>query len=264
MGRQQNQALDERRTTIALPQLRPSEGALLRSLRGSTTLKESLRDLLGRGMGELSMRVSHTASSASEGHWLRSWHAERAPVTPEFIAGTFAAQRRLNACDEDRFKSEGVSLKALRCPAPVRTGRIVFKGNGFEIEPYNCTSAESNPACLFLVTDRHGQAQDIVAWAPETGRMAAWLQRAWALGQDMIYRPRLSDHQGLRVWRSPWGWLRAGREGIVPVRLSALPFQLDCAGPLTVEDTAYGRELEAIITPALPRITVPVSEGLAP
>jgi len=53
------------------------------------------------------------------------------------------------------------------------------------------------------------------------------------------------------------------REGVVPVRTSALPFQLDCAGSLIVEDTAYGKELEAMLQPAKPRIRVAIERGIA-
>jgi hypothetical protein len=191
------------------------------------------------------------------------WQTAPAPDTPEFIAGTFAAQPLPTVAEEEWFAREGVPLKALRVPTPVRTGRVLFAGNGFELEPYHCTSAEREPAYLFLVTDSDGQAQGIVAWSPQTGRLAASHRGVWALGQDTIYRPRLTEHQGLRVWRCPWDWLRASREGVVPVRTSALPFQLDCAGSLIVEDTAYGKELEAMLQPAKPRIRVAIERGIA-
>jgi hypothetical protein len=185
-----------------------------------------------------------------------SWQTAHTSDTPEFIAGTFAAQPPLTAVQEGWFEREGAPLKALRVPTPVRTGRVVVSGNGFEIEPYHCTSPEGELAYLLLVTDYSGQAEGIVAWSPQTGRLAASHHGVWALGQGTVHRPRLTEHQGLRVWRCPWGWLRAGREGVVPVRTSALPFQLDCAGSLIVEDTAYGKELEAMLQPARPRIRV--------
>ena len=49
----------------------------------------------------------------------------------------------------------------------------------------------------------------------------------------------------------------------MPVRTSALPFQLDCAGSLIVEDTTYGRELEAMLQPARPRIQVTIERRIA-
>jgi hypothetical protein len=205
------------------------------------------------------MQARYTAGSA-EANLPCSWHTASTSVTPEFIAGTFAAQPPLTTAEENWFQREGVPLKNLHAPTPARTGRVVFAGCGFEIEPYHSRSPEAEPAYLFLVTDHQGQAQDIAVWVPDTGRLATWRQQAWALGQDSIYRPRLTDHQCLRVWRSPWGWLRVGREGLVPIRPSALPFQLDCAGSLVVADTAYGKELRSMLTTATPRILV-VADG---
>ena len=113
------------------------------------------------------MSISSTARTMRQ-HTSAHLRQQGQQATPEFIAGTFAAQPLPSISNEAEFRREDVPLKALRSPTPVRTGRVVFAANGFEIEPYNSRTPDAEPAYLFLVTDFQGQAQDIVAWAPDT------------------------------------------------------------------------------------------------
>ena len=75
-------------------------------------------------------------------------------------------------------------------------------------------------------------------------------------GHDLPSTP--DGASGLASLALPLGVAAPGREGIVPIRPSALPFQFDCAGPLTVEDTAHGTKLRSMLAPPLPRILVAV------
>lgn len=209
------------------------------------------------------MQAYITSSSVCEGDLLCSWQIDSGSMSPEFIVGTFTAQALLSASDVNVFKRGGIPAETLRKPALIRTGRVVFTANGFELARYYHQETEGEQAYLFIVTDGQGRACDIVAWTLGSGRVATWLNQAWALGQETIYQPRLTDHRGLHVWRSPWGWLRASRNGIVPIRVSAVPFQLDCAGPLIAEDVPHGLELQKMLTPAMPRILVAIDGRLS-
>jgi hypothetical protein len=209
------------------------------------------------------MHTYITSSRGCEGNLPRPWHIDSTEISSEFIIGTFTAQALPSPSEVDMFEREGIAVETLHKPTPIRIGRVVFTANGFEIEPFYYQEADGEQAYLFIVADRQGCACDIIAWALESGRVAAWLNRAWALGQETIHRPRLTNHRGLHVWRSPWGWLRASRNGIVPIRASAVPFQLDCAGPLIAEDVPHGLELQKMLTPAIPRILVAIDGRLS-
>jgi hypothetical protein len=102
-------------------------------------------------------------------------------------------------------------------------------------------------------------ARDVVAWSPSLNKLTTWLNRAWALGEEAVYQPRLSPQGELPVWRSPVGWLKARRKGLCLVRPKAAAYYLDDAGPLLAEDTAHGAELKQLLTRPAPRILIPSS-----
>lgn len=151
----------------------------------------------------------------------------------------------------------GISADALSGPNPVKAGYVLFDELGFEFEQHDKHGTEGVRAFLFLITDSRGVARDVVAWAPKLGKLTTWLNRAWALGEDSIYAPRLSDDGGLPIWRTPVGWLKARRNGICLVRPKAAAHYLCDAGPLIAEDAAHGAELKQILTRPAPRILVP-------
>ncbi len=183
--------------------------------------------------------------------------------TPTYLAGTFDYLSNLTPHEVDRFHAMGVPLNALIGPPPLKVGHVVFGEHGFEFEHHSPLGTEGTRAFLFLVTDPWGAALDIVAWCSKTGRLATWLGRAWAVGEDTIYRPRLSDHGGLPVWRDPLRYLQGNREGIVIIRPHAAALYLDDAGPLLAEDALHGLELEELLTRPCPRILVPAPEEIA-
>jgi hypothetical protein len=59
------------------------------------------------------------------------------------------------------------------------------------------------------------------------------------------------------VHRTPLGWLRAGREGVVVVEARRAAQLLRDFGPLAGEDEAHGRELRELFRRQEPRIYVP-------
>jgi len=99
-----------------------------------------------------------------------------------------------------------------------------------------------------------------VAWSPSLGKQATWPGRAWSLGEETIWHPRLTDHERLQVHRTPVCWLKARREGICIVRPQAAAHWLCDAEPLLAEDAAHGDELDRLLTRPAPRILIPSSQ----
>ncbi|WP_262299650.1 hypothetical protein [Microvirga sesbaniae] len=179
------------------------------------------------------------------------------PSSPARTAGTFNAISNLLPREVTEMERLGIPADALAGPTPVKASYIVFDNGGFEFEHHHKHGVEGVRAFLFLVSDSLGLARDVVAWAPQMNRLATWLGLAWALGEELAYRPRLSD--GLPVWRSPVEWLRARRDGLCLVRSHVAAHYLDCAGPLLAEDAAHGAELRQLLTRPAPRILIPSS-----
>lgn len=177
-------------------------------------------------------------------------------MTSGCIVGAFGSQFDLHSKHINEMARLGIPTHALDEPDPIRAGYVHFDNGSFEFDQHHQIEG-GVPAYLFLVRNRWGEANDIVAWSPYLNQLATWLNRAWALGEETIYDPRLSDHGGLFVWRSPIGWLKVNREGICLVRPPAAAHYLDAAGPLIAEDAAHGVELDRLLTRRAPRILIP-------
>jgi hypothetical protein len=181
-----------------------------------------------------------------------------AEITPARTSGTFDASNNLLPRDVEAFVQSGVAAETLAVPVPVRAGYVVFDALGFEFDHHTNTEAGVR-AYLFLITDHQSVARDVIAWAPKQKCLATWLGRAWALGEEQAFTPRMSEHQALPVWRSPINWLQAGRKGVCLVRPKAAIHYLCDAGPLLAEDAIHGAELKQLLTRPAPRIIVPAS-----
>jgi hypothetical protein len=181
-----------------------------------------------------------------------------AEITPARTSGTFDASNNLTPRDVALFERNGVAANVLAGPVPVRSGYVHFDAAGFEFDHHTNKEAGVR-AYLFLITDHQGVARDVIAWAPKQKHLATWLGRAWALGEEQTFAPRISEHQALPVWRSPINWLRAGRKGVCLVRPEAAVHYLCDAAPLLAEDAAHGAELKQLLTRPAPRIIVPAS-----
>jgi hypothetical protein len=182
-------------------------------------------------------------------------------ITSARTSGTFDASNNLLPRDVEAFVRQGVPADALANPVPVRVGYVVFDEFGFEFEHHNENREAGVRAFLFLITDHQGVARDVVAWCPKLSKLETWLGRAWALGEESVFSPRLSKHQALPVWRSPLNWLRSRRKGICLIRPKAAVHYLHDAGPLLAEDVAHGAELKQLLSRPAPQILVPSSSS---
>ena len=136
----------------------------------------------------------------------------------------------------------------------VRLDDVVFLPRGFEFGRYK----KDYPGKLALTVvcwDRFGDAQDICAWQPKTGKIATWCGRAAMCGEDNLYAPRLEG--GLQVHVDLLSWFRAKRSGVVILhRHRAAPLLRD-AGTLLAASPEHGRKLQDILRVPQPRILVP-------
>jgi hypothetical protein len=132
---------------------------------------------------------------------------------------------------------------------------VVFLPNGcFEFARHARDASGAVVAVVFLAFDDLGNPLDLVAWEPETGRLALWLGRVSMLGQDNLYGWRIGEP--LAAHETPLEWLRAGREGVFvidPQRASPL---LRMVEPLGVKRQEFGRQLQSALTIRAPRIVV--------
>ncbi|WP_201835029.1 hypothetical protein [Microvirga zambiensis] len=179
---------------------------------------------------------------------------------PDRIMGTFNACRTLTPREVEELERLGIPPDALAGPIPVVSSTVNFDGDRFEFEHHHHRYADKGArAFIFLITNQWDEAIDIVAWSPSAEKLATWLGRGWALGQEKVYAPRLIDHAGIQVHRSLAGWLQAYRDGICLIRPQAAAHYLDDAGPLLAEDEEHGEELDRVLTRPKPRILIPSS-----
>jgi hypothetical protein len=182
-------------------------------------------------------------------------------ITSARTSGTFDASNNLLPRDVEAFVRQGVPADALAGPVPVRVGYVVFDEFGFEFEHHNENQEAGVRAYLFLITDHLDVARDVAAWCPKLSKLETWLGRAWALGEEQVFAPRLTEHQALPVWRSPINWLRAGCKGVCLVRPKAAVHYLHDASPLLAEDAAHAAELKQLLTRPAPRIVIPAASS---
>jgi hypothetical protein len=147
--------------------------------------------------------------------------------SPRRIGGTFTAHPSLFKRDADELTKQGVPAATLN---DIRTGYIIRIEQNFEFDEHVQLS-EPERAFLFLVRDVHGQPADIVAWQPGTKWLGTWRGLAWALGQEVTYDTRLSEHGALRVHASPLGWLCDECHGLVVINARKAASFLCDAGP---------------------------------
>ena len=191
------------------------------------------------------------ASPAIPVEWMNS---ERALVSQSDIYDAHASGRSLKQGEADQFLSRGVERNALYLPCPVRADLVVFQKNGWFEFARDVGEDGSEQAFTILVEGADGPS-DIVAWQPKTHRIAFWLNRAFALGEEQIWHPCLDDDP-MRIWRTPMRWLRAGRQGLVILRPKAAFFHLTNLSAISAEDFEHGQELEHLLIPPKPRTRI--------
>jgi hypothetical protein len=178
------------------------------------------------------------------------------PFSSARIAGTFAANPPLSKREAAWLARQGVSDRAMHNPEPVRAAQVVWTDpDRFELAQHLAGDERASRVMLFLVTDA-GEAVDHIAWQPRTGQLGSWRGYTWGLGQEEAFCPRITDHDGLHVWRTPLQWLQAGRRGIVIFRPRLAAELLADAGPLIAMDLEHGQELRQALQRPGPRILI--------
>lgn len=160
--------------------------------------------------------------------------------------------RNLRQREIDRFLGCGVSAINLGSPWPVLADRVLFDGEFFSFA--NDSGVAGEPAFTMLVISNVGPI-DIAAWSPSSNRLAVWCGEGFALGERQIHHP-YPLLPGLPVFRSPLGWLRAGRRGIVIIRSQFAARVLGDVPVLIAEDEQHQQELRQLFGIAGPEITV--------
>lgn len=152
----------------------------------------------------------------------------------------------------DRFAELGVAALDLGSPWPVLVDKVVFNGEYFVFADDIGPAGEL--AFTFVVLSNAGMI-DIAAWQPATNRLAVWLGEGFALGERQIHHPNPLAN-GLHVFRSPIGWLRAGRCGIVILRPQFARAVLADVPVLVAEDNQHRKELQELFQLLGPEIIV--------
>jgi hypothetical protein len=158
--------------------------------------------------------------------------------------------RNLRQREIDRFRDYGVRAIDLGSPWPVLTDRLVFDGEFFSFAD---DVGMSGVLAFTMVIISNAGMIDIAAWHPQTNRLALWFGKGFALGERQIHHPNLLVH-GLHVFRTPIGWLRAGRCGIVIVRSSLARAILGDVPLLIAEDELHRTELQNLMGLAGPDV----------
>ena len=113
---------------------------------------------------------------------------------------------------------QGITIGAIARPWAVRAGRVMFNRHDHRYRPNPIGEFVLIFGVLADLSSTMGDlnAADLVAWAPRSGRIGTRLGRAFALGEEQIGIDGLGT-TGLPapVHRTPLGWLRADRRGVV-------------------------------------------------
>jgi hypothetical protein len=164
--------------------------------------------------------------------------------------------RNLRQREIDRFAEFGIGALNLGNPWPVLADRVVFEGDFFHFAD---DVGEMGEAAFTFVIISNAGFIDIAAWCPRTNRLAVWLGEGFALGERQIHHPNpLSP--GLHVFRSPMGWLRCGRSGIVIVRDDFTDVVLAAVPILVAEDERHQRDLQKVFPVGSPGPKIMVSQ----
>jgi hypothetical protein len=164
--------------------------------------------------------------------------------------------RNLRQSEIDRFATFGVSAFNLGSPWLVLADRVVFEGDSFVFA--DDVGEKGELVFTFVVISNAG-CIDIVAWNPRTNRLAVWFGHGFALGERQIHHPNPLI-SGLPVFRSPIGWLRGGRRGIVIARADFTSAVLASVPVLVAEDEQHQRDLQEVFPVGRDRPKIIVSQ----
>ncbi len=143
---------------------------------------------------------------------------------------------------------QGVSIRSFASPWAVRAAHVLFEPTGRYLP------CRIGPFVYVLPCIASEGLIDLVAWQPMTGRVASRLGAAGLLGQRQAEQAAsYITARPIRVWKSPIGWLRAGRSGVVivdPPRAAHLLSGIN----LIPQDVEHGRVLAGTLRVPPPRI----------
>lgn len=106
----------------------------------------------------------------------------------------------------DAFRRAGIDVMALATPVAMQVALGGIAPDGL---------FEPGPAGRWFAFPEF-EADDIVFWHRETGRLASWSGRVFALGQEIVGEAATYSFDcALNIFADPLDWLRAGRDGIV-------------------------------------------------
>jgi hypothetical protein len=176
------------------------------------------------------------------------WPAEE-EIRAELLWARFLKQAEI-----DRFVERGVKASALYISGAVVVDQVVFQDNGLFEFGRNTGDMNAQNAFIFEVRGVEGLT-DLAAWDPYSSQCALWLGRGFALGESQVWFPTLSGGP-LRIWRSPLGWLRAYRDGLVILNPRAAYWYLCDVPALAAEDANHRKQISRMLIPPQPRIVV--------
>lgn len=176
----------------------------------------------------------------------------RIPSTvPEGSPALVAYQDETVSLDRRAFdyllNDVGTGPLAVGAPWSVKMTRVLFQPDG------RCIPCQLGDFSYVFLAG-YGESADVVAWSPASGRIATRLGQAALIGEEQV-----TVHDGgsllrghpLPVWRSPVGWLRARRHGVVVVDDRRAGHLLS-GRVLAAEDTDHERDLRSRLQVELP------------
>lgn len=149
----------------------------------------------------------------------------------------------------DWLIARGVAPLAIGSPLAIRSARVTFDKRG------RFTPGALGEAFAFVIpVDDGGEVIDLVAWAPKPGLIGSLDGTAYAIGQGSLAEGDGTTGLAVTVWRSPVGWLGAGRRGLVIADYAKAAHYL--AGlSLDAEDDAHAKELRRLLRTIPPDIS---------
>lgn len=111
-------------------------------------------------------------------------------------------------------------------------------------------SPDGAPVLLLAVRDRFGEVVDAIAWP--IGRPEKWARltaKANILGEAALH---LAHTDPLPAFRTPLGWLAGGATGVCVLDSTYVWKKLRSGPPISGEDLAHAKELEAMLAPPAP------------
>ncbi|GLS23527.1 hypothetical protein GCM10007874_65480 [Labrys miyagiensis] len=181
------------------------------------------------------------------------WPREALTIMPEEIRHCFNTRHALSGAGLAWLMRQGVALFDCEMGDGVHDATIRPSGSYFDTSFRG--DEEGEGALIFLCRDLEGEPEDMLAWNPRSDARYRWLGRAALLGAQNVTEPRYLGAT-LPVWRTPLGWLKSGRRGVVILdAVKAAGHLADC-GSLGAEDAAHARDLARLLARPAPRILV--------